>query len=167
MKKFSSSCFSSGYSFPSFFCLVFPSQYALFHLVFLIWERPTSIRICSSKDEWIFVCLHFQCIVFLPIDIFLIWKRSRLEKRKSPKPYVNKLPLGAVLGTFHQWMWAVIPCQENTSRFNRLTQRMFFFSAVVFFLQVQEDSIFQKTGKNDWMKCWPKFYVSQDLVRLV
>lgn len=96
VRKFSFSCYYSGYSFPSIFCLVFPSQYTLFHFVFLIWERPTNIRSFSRKDEWIFVHLHFQCIVFLPIDILLIFREG-----KESKPYINKLPLAAVLGTFH------------------------------------------------------------------
>lgn len=158
MKNFSSVCFSSGHALPRFFCLVFPRQYALFHFVFLIWETPTSIRICSSKDEWIFVCLHFQCIIFLPIEVFLIWKGSRLEKRKSPKPYVNKLPFGAVLGTFNHKLLAVIPCQENASRFNKLTQRMCFFLLWCSSFKFRRIVSFKREGKNDWIKCWPKLF---------
>lgn len=105
--------------------------------------ETTNIRSFSRKDEWIFA--HFQCIVFLPIDKLLIFREE-----KESKPYMSKLPLAAVLGTFQQKMLAVISCQENTSTFNRLTQRLFvflFFSAVVFFLQIQENSIFQKKEK--------------------
>lgn len=125
MKKFSSSYLSSECSFPSFFCLVFPSQYALFHFLFLISERPTNVRISSSKDKQIFVCLHFQCLVFLLYNILLILNGSRLGKKEESKPYVNHLPLGTVLGAFHQTMLAVVLCQENTSRFHRPTRKMF------------------------------------------
>lgn len=143
MKFFSFNCCSSGYFPPEFSVFSFPAQYTWFHFVFLIWERPTNIRSLSRKDEWIFVHLHFQCIVFLPIDTLLIFREE-----KESNPYVNKLPLAAVLGTFHQEMLAVIPCQENTSTFNRLTQRWFFFFLLwCSFLKFRRIVSFKKQGK--------------------
>lgn len=100
MKKFSSSYFKDNPFLA--LCLIFLRQCALFHFVLLLWKRPTNIRICFSKDEQVFVRFHFQWIVFLPLDILFVWRRSRLEQRKNPKPYVNQLPFCAVLETLHK-----------------------------------------------------------------
>ena len=114
----------------AFAVLSFPANMLCFILFFKSGRDQLILEFVPAKMSG-FLSAPFLCIVFLPVDIFLVWKGSRLEKSKNPKPYANKLPLGAVLGTFHWRMLAVIPCQENTSRFNRLTQRRFFFCCSV------------------------------------